>query len=128
MTGMDVVLLLAGVLLLGVGVVHSWLGEVRLIGPLLSPAGRSGVLAQSSYARNVLRFAWHLTTLTWWGMGLSVAALAAPFAVDPRVALLFGTGVTCLLMGLIILAVGRGRHLAWPVFLAVAVCCWVSLR
>lgn len=127
MTAIDGALLLAGVLLVFIGLVHSWLGEVKLIGPLLSPSGRAGLLAQSRFARNVLRFAWHLTTVAWWGMGLSVALLAAPFTLDPRVALLAGVGVTCLITGLLILAVGRGRHLAWPVFLAAAFCCWVPL-
>jgi hypothetical protein len=127
MAGTDVALLLVGVFLLGLGVVHSWLGEVRLIGPLLSPEGWSGRLVHSQYARDVLRFAWHITSLAWWGMGLSVAALAAPFSVTPQVALLVGTGVTCLISGLLTLIIGRGRHLAWPFFLAAAFCCWVPL-
>lgn len=127
MMGSDVALLLACLCLVGLGLVHSWLGEVKLIGPLLSPAGRSGMLAHSRFARNVLRFAWHLTSLAWWGMGISVAMLAAPFSVEPRLALLAGTGMTCLITGLIILVIGRGRHLAWPVFLAAAFCCWVPL-
>lgn len=127
MTGADMAMLLAGVFLVGLGLVHSWLGEVKLIGPLLSPPGRSGMLVHSRFARDVLRFAWHLTSLAWWGMGISVAMLAAPFAVEPRLALLAGTGVTCLITGLLILVIGRGRHLAWPVFLAAAFCCWVPL-
>ncbi|AUN29700.1 hypothetical protein [Niveispirillum cyanobacteriorum] len=127
MTGADMAMLLAGVFLVGLGLVHSWLGEVKLIGPLLSPQGRSGMLVHSRFARNVLRFAWHLTSLAWWGMGISVAMLAVPFAVEPRLALLAGTGVTCLITGLLILVIGRGRHLAWPVFLAAAFCCGVPL-
>lgn len=123
----DMALLLAGSFLVGLGLVHSWLGEVKLIGPLLSPAGRAGMLVHSRFARDVLRFAWHLTSLAWWGMGISVALLAAPFSVDPRLALLAGTGVTCLITGVLILVIGRGRHLAWPAFLAAAFCCWVPL-
>lgn len=63
MTGADLAMLLAGVFLVGLGLVHSWLGEVKLIGPLLSPPGRSGILVHSRFARDVLRFAWHLTSL-----------------------------------------------------------------
>jgi hypothetical protein len=41
---------------------HSVLGERRLIGPLL--ARREGALA-SDLARVVVRFAWHLTSVSW---------------------------------------------------------------
>ncbi len=53
---------LAAVLLIVTGVAHSLLGERRLIVPLLSK--QEGVLA-SKLARFILRFAWHLTSVTW---------------------------------------------------------------
>ncbi len=63
-------LLLAAVLTFLVGAVHSWLGERKLIGPLLA---------------------------------LEVAS------------------ATFLVTGVIVLVTSRGRHLAWPVFLIIAV-------
>src|SRR5918993_2086825 len=58
----DWLLYLAAALLIVTGLVHSLLGESRLIAPLLS--SREGILA-SELARFLLRFAWHLTSLTW---------------------------------------------------------------
>src|SRR5258708_2928961 len=40
-------LLVAAVLTFLVGAAHSWLGERKLIGPLLAPEGRQGLLAAS---------------------------------------------------------------------------------
>ena len=113
-------LLAAGILAFAIGVVHSWLGERRVLGPLLAPARRQGILASSAFIRRVLRFAWHLTTLAWWGMGAILAALAfSPLDPQGRIVLV-GIGVTFLLTGIVILVTSRGRHLAWPAFLAVA--------
>jgi hypothetical protein len=110
----------AAVLLLAIGVVHSWLGERRLIGPLLAPDRRSGMLANSDRARKVLRFAWHLTTLTWWSLAAILLALAATPLTRQGMTILLIIATLSALSGLTILIVGRGRHLAWPVFLAVA--------
>ena len=114
------ILFLAAILTIAIGIVHSWLGERRLIGPLLSPEGGQGILANSTFARQVLRFAWHLTTLAWWGIAAMLAVLAwSPLDGQGR-ALLPIIAATFLLTGGTILIVSRGRHLAWPVFVAIA--------
>ena len=113
-------LLLAAVLTFLVGAAHSWLGERKLIGPLLAPEGRQGLLARS-WARRVLRFAWHLTTVAWWGSAATFAALArVPLGPQGRLTLVLAS-VTFLVTGVIVLVTSRGRHLAWPVFLIIAV-------
>jgi hypothetical protein len=113
-------LLVAGLLAFALGVVHSWLGERRILGPLLAPARRQGILASSAFMRQILRHAWHLTSLAWWGMGAVLAALAfSPLDPQGRIVLAC-LGVTFLATGIVILVTSRGRHLAWPVFLAIA--------
>jgi len=113
-------LLIAAVLTVAVGLVHSVLGEWRLIGPLLDPLHRQGILAKSTFARSILRFAWHLTTIAWWGFAVVLAGLAtAP--IDPAVRMtLIVIATTFLLTGILILVVSRAHHLAWPVFLAIS--------
>jgi len=112
-------LLLAAALTFLVGAVHSWLGERKLIGPLLAPEGRQGLLARG-WARRVLRFAWHLTTVAWWGSAATFVALArGPLGAQGRLTLEVAS-VTYLVTGLIVLVTSRGRHLAWPVFLIIA--------
>lgn len=114
-------LIVAVVLVFAVGLVHSILGERLLIGPLLHPERRTGLLARSDFGRNVLRFAWHITTLAWWGMGIALLIVALMPAERAAPAMLATLSGTFILTGVVILIVGRGRHLAWPVFLAIGV-------
>lgn len=117
---MNTALLTAALLTVFIGVVHSWLGERRLIGPLLAPGRRHGILEASAFARSTLRFAWHITTLAWFGLagvlvalaGVPSGSLAAPIAMI--------VAATFAISGVITLVASRGRHLAWPVFLAIA--------
>lgn len=113
-------LVIAAGLTFVIGAAHSWLGERRLIGPLLAPGNRQGMLAKSAFSRGVLRFAWHITTLAWWGMALILAALAqGPIDGSSRRVLAILAG-TFALTGAVTLISSRGRHLAWPVFMAIA--------
>jgi hypothetical protein len=118
---------IAAILTFVIGIVHSWLGEVRLIGPLVSPGQRVGMLASSAFSRHVLRFAWHLTTLAWWGFAAIMAWLALSPLEDQSRTVLLIIGVTFLITAIVTLITSRGRHLAWPVFLAIAGLCVVPL-
>lgn len=101
-----------------VSIIHSWLGEIRVIGPLLAIDSRPGVL-RSPFLRQVIRYAWHLTSLAWIGMAAALAALAIMQSSPAgKTAVLIIAG-TFLLHGAIVLAISRGRHLAWPIFLAI---------
>lgn len=93
--------------LVTLGVAHSALGEVKLIAPLvggqLPPLGVS-----TGFAKRVLRFAWHLTSVAWFGL-----ALATVVAPEVR----WVVGVTLAISGLVTLVGGRGQHFAWALFL-----------
>ncbi len=123
---MDYVLLLAGILMFFIGIVHSLLGERRLIGPLLAPDKRSGLLAQSSYSRSVLRYAWHMTTIVFWGFAAILVTLSIVTPTPGIRPILIVIATTFLLSGLLALGISRGRHVAWPLFLAVAGLCYFS--
>ncbi len=119
-------LIIAATLTVAVSIVHSWVGERRLIGPLLAIEPRPGVL-KSPFLRQVLRHAWHITSLAWTGMAVVLAALAvAPQGEAGRIAII-GIGVTFLIHGVAILALSRGRHIAWPAFLAIGALCFVAV-
>ncbi len=117
---MQTSLILAAILTLVIGAAHSYLGERFLIGPLLSPGRRQGPLERSAFARRTLRFAWHLTTIAWWGFAAILLGLSlSPAASSARIVLSV-VAATFFATGLATLASSRGRHLAWPVFLAIA--------
>jgi len=96
-------------ILIAVGGIHSVLGEVGLVSPLLADRTWS-VRLPRRVADRVLRFGWHLTTLAWW-------ALAAVL-VGADVGLTFG--VTCLVSAAIVMAFVPG-FIAWPLFTAAGV-------
>jgi hypothetical protein len=115
----QIALYAATALIVIVGTVHSWLGEVKIIGPLLAIEPRLGPL-KSTFARKIIRFAWHITTLAWFGLALVlVALLPAPFGSQGRMVLL-AIAATFFISGLISLIISKGRHVAWPLFFLIA--------
>lgn len=98
----------AGIMLL-TAVVHSVLGERRLIGPILGMS--SGVVA-NPLGRNVLRFAWHLTSLL---MILSALTLLWPDTDRTLIAIIGGSWLAA---GLVDAVMTRGRHIGWPALVA----------
>jgi hypothetical protein len=113
----------AAVLLVVTACAHSVLGERRLIGPLL--ARREGVLA-SDLARIILRFAWHLTSVTW----AVLAVILVQLVRDPATARFWaaaGTGVAFTGIGLFDAVSTRGRHVGWPFLAAIGIAALLSL-
>jgi hypothetical protein len=114
----------AAVLLVVTAVAHSALGERRLLGPLL--ARREGILA-SDLARFILRFAWHLTSLTWALLALILVQLVRG-PVTARFWAAAGTGVAFTTIGLYDALATRGRHVGWPLLTAIGIAALLSLR
>jgi hypothetical protein len=84
---------------------HSLLGEKLLIGPVL--ALKTGVTAHP-LARQVLRFAWHLTSAL-----MLLTALTVLWPTSPTT-LVVVIGATWLTVGLFDAVVTRGKHVGWP--------------
>jgi len=119
----DFFLFTAAVLLIVTAFAHSVLGELKLIGPLL--ARREGVLA-SDLARVVLRFAWHLTSVTW----MILAMILVQLVREPAMARHWaagGTGAVFTGAGLFDAVASRGRHVGWPLLTAIGTAALLSL-
>jgi hypothetical protein len=85
---------------------HSYFGETRLIGPLV--ASNDGVMSRL-LAKQVIRFAWHFTTLLWIGQALLLLRAANdPTFLDPT--LIGGIGVLYVAVGLFDAIWTRGKH------------------
>ena len=91
-------------------VIHSVLGQRRLMRPLLDEA--SGVM-QRPLARFILPFAWHVMSF----IGLIVAAILLAWAWAPEHARTVGlaaTGVVFTIGGICDAIGSRGEHIGWP--------------
>ncbi len=103
--------------------VHSILGEKRLIGPLLQQS--EGVL-RHGLARFLIRSVWHFMTVLFWIIAASlIAGLNAENAYSTP--LLFGV---CLGIGGagVYDAIGsRGRHIGWPLLVLIGILAALAL-
>lgn len=97
----------AGAILMFIALIHSVLGEKGLIGPVLRDLPPLEIPRWA--AARILRFAWHLTSVTWVICGILLMGASAG---DP-VALWLG--IMMLACGAIIVWRLPG-HLAWPFF------------
>ncbi len=113
---LDALLLtLAAALILLTMAVHSLLGQKRLIQPLLSI--ENDILAHP-LARFLIGFAWHLTS----AIGAVLAAILLAWAWVPDHARAIGlaaTGVVFLASGFYDAIGSRGRHIGWPLLVAI---------
>lgn len=117
-------LLIAIVLIIAIGLAHSYLGEryilIRLFRQTLPK-----LFGDDSLTKQTLRFTWHLLTVAWFGFAaLLYQVHAGQLSTTP---LLSTVGSVFGITAIIALAASRAKHLSWIVFLAIAVIChWVA--
>lgn len=98
------------VVLVLLAVLHSVLGERKILRPLFAPAvvpPRALPLGRAFTART-LRFVWHLLSVAWLSLGVLV--------LRGDGTTLGVVGATLLVSGALALVVSRGRHFAWALF------------
>jgi hypothetical protein len=111
----DVSIRLCAVALVATSLVHSILGERRLIGPLL--AQRDGVL-NSQLARFLLRAVWHVMTILFWILAMGLWAGAG--STDRTLTVLLAATAIGIGGAGVYDAIGsRGRHVGWPMLVLI---------
>lgn len=99
--------------------VHSIGGEIFLLRPMFKHRGNR--VLDHSLARMVLRFAWHITSVFW--LVLAVILYVLAFSNQHLdTAILFTVGGTFAAVDVFDLFASRGRHIGWPLLLAIGVC------
>ena len=100
----------ASLLIVATMLVHSLLGQRRIVRPLLDDG--TGVM-QRPLVRFIVPFAWHLTSF----IGLIVAAILFAWAWMPDQAFTIGlaaTGLVFTVSGIWDAIGSKGRHVGWP--------------
>lgn len=100
------------------GVAHSYLGERFILIRLFKRDDLPQLFGSADFTKRTLRFAWHLTSVAWWGFAALLLLLADGANSGDSVALVIAA--TASVSAVVALVGSRGRHLSWLVFLAVA--------
>ncbi len=112
-------LLIAALLTILVGVMHSALGGRRLIAPILRMEGLPVILGSLKNTKLTLLVGWHIATLTWWGLAAMLIYLH--FTPDHAAkAFLWMVAAVFAISGVAALGLSRGAHLSWVLFLPIA--------
>lgn len=126
---MNLLLLVAAALLVGIGFAHSYLGERYILIRLFRRTDLPKLFGSDDFTRRTLRFAWHITTVAWLGFAALLVAAARNRGEAVPVSVLGGAvAATFLASALLSLFGSRGRHYSWVVFLAVAILVWLGAR
>ena len=112
-------LIIGTILLLLIGIIHSYLGEKYIITRLLRRENLPKLQGSDWFTKRVLRFAWHLTTLAWWGFAAILYVLSTP-SDNFKNEILVIISVVFALSGIVSMLFSRGKHLSWLVFFGIA--------
>ena len=119
MSALGLLYLVAAVLAAGLGLAHSILGEKYILIRLFRRTDLPKLFGGTEFTVRTLRFAWHLTSIAWWGAAALLFLMAQrPLSSAAASGVLAGV---FLVSAVITLVASRGRHLAWPVFLAIGI-------
>lgn len=111
----DMWIRLCAIALVVTSLVHSLLGERRLIGPLL--AQRDGILSHR-LARFLLRMVWHFMTILFWIIAATLwASTNSPDNALPVLLAMTAIGIGG--AGLFDAVGSRGQHVGWPMLVAI---------
>jgi len=126
---MNLLLVTAAVLTMAIGIAHSWLGERYIISRVLRRDDLPKLFGDDTFTRQTLRFAWHLTTVAWFGLAAVLLVLSG-ILTGVRVSdgLIFAVAQTFIISAVLALILTRGRHLSWVVFTIIAALCLLALR
>ncbi|GGA77600.1 hypothetical protein GCM10011521_14890 [Arenimonas soli] len=108
---------LAALLILVLGLAHSILGERYILVRLFRRPDLPKVLGSTEFTVQTLRFAWHITTVAWFGFGALLLA-ASRGQLDSQSAMQI-IGCAALASGALPLLFTRGKHLSWLVLFAI---------
>ena len=108
---------LAALLIVGLGLAHSVLGERYILARLFRRSNLRKIFGSANFTVQTLRFAWHITTVAWFGLA-ALLFTASQGELNSHSALKI-IGYTAFASGFLPLVITRGRHLSWLVMFAV---------
>jgi hypothetical protein len=104
-----------------IGIAHSYLGEKYILTRLFRVDNLPKIFGGTQFTKSTLRFAWHLTTVAWFGFAFLLIYLALGKITMQTV----GNTIATVFMVhcLIALISSKAKHLSWLVFLGISLSC-----
>jgi hypothetical protein len=118
---MMTLLYVAAFLAFAVGIAHSVLGEHYILIRVFRRGELPPLFGSTRSTMRVLRFAWHLTSIAWWGFAAILVLLGTQSVSSRNVARVLAA--MFLITGAVTLVTSRGKHLAWLVFFFIGGAC-----
>ncbi|MFT5298616.1 MAG: hypothetical protein ACI9YH_004665 [Colwellia sp.] len=112
-------LLVGSFLLIVIGFIHSYLGEKFILIRLFKRDSLPKLLGSDWFTKRVIRFAWHLTTIAWWGFAAILYFLSNP-SNNIQAEILITIASVFAISGVVSLLFSRGKHLSWLFFFGIA--------
>jgi hypothetical protein len=113
---MEYLMYFAGSLFVILGLGHSYAGERYVLPRILRMPDLPRLAGSTLYMQRILRLAWHVTSIAWFGLAAVVVLLIQPSAARNDISI--AVGLTALASFVLVLAGSRGKHyLAWAMFL-----------
>lgn len=107
-----------------IGLVHSFLGEKYLLIRLFRRNNLPKLFGGTAFTKNTLRFAWHLTTVAWFGFAMLLLYMASGEISEQAIAYIIT--IVFLTHFLVALVMSKGKHLSWVVFLLITACIFLA--
>jgi hypothetical protein len=105
----------AAALAIFIGIVHSYLGERYILVRLFKRNNLPKLFGSDWFTKRVLRFAWHLTTVAWWGFAAILYIISGSNEnIDKQILIIIA--VVFLASGLLSATFTKGKHISWVVF------------
>jgi len=105
----------AAALAIFIGIVHSYLGERYILVRLFKRNNLPKLLGSDWFTKRVLRFAWHLTTVAWWGFAAILYIISGSNEnIEKQILIIIA--VVFLASGLLSATFTKGKHISWVVF------------
>ena len=118
---MQSLLYFSAVLAATLGAAHSVLGEKYILIRLFRRNDLPKLFGSAEFTTRTLRFAWHLTTVAWFGFAALLARAAHGELSGESLRII---GATFLISGLVVLIGSRGKHLAWIAMFCIGGIAW----
>ncbi len=112
---MTIILYTAAFFLFAIGITHSFLGERYILTRLFRRDNIPKLFGSTDFTKQTLRFAWHITTIAWWGFAAILILLAEEKHSFQNISIVIA--VTFLTSGIISLVASKAKHYSWIVFL-----------